>query len=467
MDLYRRVEQILEALRPVFRRQATFEWFVLLLWGVLLTSQPPAITSYLNGVGLGEGYYHQALHWFHSSAWTVSDLWKYWGKWLTGHACVRRLNGQLVYVGDGIKVGKEGKKMPGVKRLHQESADVSKAEWIRGHYFGALGLLLGAGGALFAVPVAVQLQDGIQDQDEESPQLTLVEKMAALCVQLMPAGSYAVLDAYFAAANLLKTFREHHLHLISRVRCTTVGKAPFSLLPGKRGRGRPRKWGTSVKLQDLFAQVESFCLHPIQLYGQTVNVLYYSVQLHWDSPDTLVQFVLTQLPCGKQIILLCSDLTLSAQEVIEAYGWRFKIEICFRTLIHLLGGFCYRFWLKVMPSATRWPKNLQLSSYPESFRQSVARKVEAFERFVNLNAIALGILQILSLEMTGSIWQKFPRWFRTLPSHGYPTEQVVRLTLQHSASMILSRSRPTLILQKFLADKTSSSEPSWTAWFTG
>jgi hypothetical protein len=31
-----------------------------------------------------------------------------------------------------------------------------------------------------------------------------------------------------------------------------------------------------------------------------------------------------------------SDLTLSAQAVIEAYGWHFKIEVCFRTLIHLL-----------------------------------------------------------------------------------------------------------------------------------
>jgi hypothetical protein len=46
MALYHRVEQILAALRPVFRRQATFEWFVFLLWGVLLASQPPAITSY-------------------------------------------------------------------------------------------------------------------------------------------------------------------------------------------------------------------------------------------------------------------------------------------------------------------------------------------------------------------------------------------------------------------------------------
>ena len=50
----------------------------------------------------------------------------------------------------GIKVGKERRKMPGVKRLHQESEDVSKPEWIRGHYFSALGLLLNADKALFA-----------------------------------------------------------------------------------------------------------------------------------------------------------------------------------------------------------------------------------------------------------------------------------------------------------------------------
>lgn len=46
---------------------------------------------------------------------------------------------------DGIKVSKEGRQMPGVKRLHQESANVNKPEWIRGHYFSALGLLLGQG----------------------------------------------------------------------------------------------------------------------------------------------------------------------------------------------------------------------------------------------------------------------------------------------------------------------------------
>ncbi|MGH2413036.1 MAG: hypothetical protein ACRDEA_04970, partial [Microcystaceae cyanobacterium] len=192
MELYHRVEQILGAMRPAFRRQRAFEWFVLLLWGVLLSSQPAAITSYLNAIGVSAGYYHQALHWFHSSAWSVAGLCHCWGRWLGEHPYVHRLNGQPVYVGDGIKVGKEGNKMPGVKRLHQESENVSKPEWIRGHYFGALGLLLGAGGALFAVPIQVELQDGIQGA--QTQKTTLVEKMAALCVKLMQSGSYGVLD---------------------------------------------------------------------------------------------------------------------------------------------------------------------------------------------------------------------------------------------------------------------------------
>jgi hypothetical protein len=79
----------------------------------------------------------------------------------------------------------------------------------------------------------------------------------------------------------------------------------------------------------------------------------------------------------------------------------------------------------------------------------------------------LGILQILSLELADSIGQQFPRWFRTLPNHGYPTEPVVRLTLQHLSNLIFARSKPTLLLPKFLTSKTTPSEPSWAQWFTG
>jgi hypothetical protein len=51
-------------------------------------------------------------------------------------------NGMPILIGDGVKQPKEGKKMPGVKRLHQESEDSSKAEYIFGHMFGVIGILV-------------------------------------------------------------------------------------------------------------------------------------------------------------------------------------------------------------------------------------------------------------------------------------------------------------------------------------
>jgi DDE superfamily endonuclease len=453
MKLYQRIEQILLELRPVFSREATFEWFVLLVWGVLLSQQAPAVTSYLNALGLGERYYHQALHWFQSGGFCVDQLCCAWGEWLSQHPAVERIQGQRLYVGDGIKVGKEGRKMPGVKGLHQESSDVSKPEWIRGHYFSALGLLLGSGGALFAVPIVFKLHDGIESVDAASKALTLVDKMAALCIAHMRAGSYVVLDAYYAAAKVLQPFRKQGLHLISRVRISTVAYAAFSRCPDKPGRGRPRKWGSAVPLQPLFAPPAACCKAVVWLYGQQTTVYYQCFELFWDSPDTTVLFVLTQLPNGKLMILLSSDVTIPAVQVIEAYGKRFKIEVCFRTLVQLLGGFAYQFWLKLLDKTTQFPTNLGLADYAPTQQRQIQQKVEAFERFVNLNAITLGILQILALELPQSVWRNFPRWFRTLPAHGYPTEQIVRITLQHLRPMIFVRSRPPLLLPQLLADK--------------
>ncbi|MGI0495597.1 transposase [Alkalinema pantanalense CENA528] len=327
MKLYRRIEQILLQFRPVFSRAATFEWFVLLFWGVLLTTQPSAVTRYLNALGLGEGYYHQALHWFHSSAFSVDGLCQHWSKWLSAHPQVEQLQGQRLYVGDGIKVAKEGRKMPGVKRLHQESSDVRKPEWIRGHYFSALSILMGAGTALFAVPLVFKLHDGIVEETASTQASTLVDKMSALCVTYMSWGSYVLLDAYYAAANVLQPLREHGLHLISRVRISTVAYAQFSPYPGTRGRGRPRKWGSKIKLQELFAPKEACLKTVVWLYGQQTTVYYQCFQLLWDSPDAAVLFVLTQLPNGKQIILLSSDVMLAAEQVIQGYGKRFKVEV--------------------------------------------------------------------------------------------------------------------------------------------
>ncbi len=236
-----------------------------------------------------------------------------------------RLKGQRVYVGDGIKVAKEGRKMPGVKGLHQESEDVSKPKWIRGHYFNALSILLRAGAAYFAVPIVLKVHDGLTAAataaSDAQPRTTLVTKMADLCTAYAQAGSDIVLDAYFACEPVMTRCRRHQVHLISRVRCSTVAHAPFSAVPTVKSPGRPRRWGSKVKLQTLFAPIEHCQQAKVWLYGQFVTVYYQCFELHWDSPETTVRFVLTQLANGRQFILVSTDGSLSGPEVIAADGF--------------------------------------------------------------------------------------------------------------------------------------------------
>jgi hypothetical protein len=310
-----------------------------------------------------------------------------------------------------------------------------------------------------AVPLILRLQDGLTTQMPATPakakakKTTLVTPMADLCRTYAQPSSYVVLDAYFACAPVLKRFRRHALHLISRMRCSTVAHVPFSTVPTIKEPGRPRQWGSKVKLQTLFAPIDQCQQAQVWLYGQLTTVYYQCFELYWDSPKSPVLLVLTQRPNIKHLILLSSDVSLSGPEVIATYGLRFKIEVTFRTRVHLLGGFAYRFWSKSMETAPTWPSNLNVADYPAEVQARLWAKVEAFERFVNLNAIALGVLQLLTLELPTQIWAHFPRWFRTLPNHGYLSERIAQLALQHQAGGLFSESPPTLLLAKFITAK--------------
>jgi hypothetical protein len=87
-----------------------------------------------------------------------------------------RVNGRLVLVGDGIKVPKRGKKMPGVKLLHQQSE--SKAEYIMGHSLQAVSILIQVANSFLAVPLAIRIHEGLVWSNRD--RRTLLDKMLAL-----------------------------------------------------------------------------------------------------------------------------------------------------------------------------------------------------------------------------------------------------------------------------------------------
>ena len=69
---------------------------------------------------------------------------------------------RLVCLADGIKAPKEGRKMPAVKLLHQQSASNSKPDYIMGHSFQAVSLLVqGPAGHVAAVPLVSRIHEGL------------------------------------------------------------------------------------------------------------------------------------------------------------------------------------------------------------------------------------------------------------------------------------------------------------------
>jgi len=444
MKLLRAVDELLPCFRSPFSHRATYEWFVLLLFSLLLREQAAGVTSCVNALGLSVRQYRNALHFFHSTTFSALDLSRYWLSALLSQSYLKRLNGQLVFVADGIKTSKEGQRMPGVKRLHQESQDNSKPEWIRGHLFGMLALLTGLGSHLFATPVAVELHDGLIDAEPQS----IVDRMARLAIALMPPGSYLVLDAYYTAANFLQAIRGAGLNAITRARINTVAYRPLPPRTTARTVGRPKRWGERVQLKTLFEQLETFTRVELNMYAEHRWALYRVIDLHWDSADVLVRFVLTKTPDGARYILLSTDVSLAPEQILLAYSWRFKIEVSFRALVHTMVGFGYHFWTKVETKAAMVGHNIDLGRLAANSARLVKRKIEAYQRFVTMAAIAMGILQHLALTMKDQVWASFPYWLLTRGDT--PSEAVVRAALRNELERISPTTSNGLLLTKLI-----------------
>ena len=118
-------------LRAACTRKRTFLWMGAALIGFSVRGDLLGVTSFVRVLGLDAMYYDRLLDLFHSPALRLADLTRLWARLvLAAHPGIERCGGMAVLVGDGLKVGKAGRKMPGVKKLHQESGSNTKPPFI-------------------------------------------------------------------------------------------------------------------------------------------------------------------------------------------------------------------------------------------------------------------------------------------------------------------------------------------------
>lgn len=156
------IDEILSFFRPCFTRKAAFNWFVILVVGLMLRSDHLGVTSVIRDLALRPDCYETMLHFFRASSWELDFLVSRWYQAVLHFAPLYREGDRAVLLGDGVKQAKEGRFMPGVKKLFQESEDSSKPEYIFGHMFGGLGILAGDVSKWFCIPLRFNIQDGLQ-----------------------------------------------------------------------------------------------------------------------------------------------------------------------------------------------------------------------------------------------------------------------------------------------------------------
>ena len=148
---------------PAFTRSSTFLWFAVALAATCARSDLRGVTSFVRALGLTERCYWRLLDMFYSTAVRRDELPALWSR-LVLSLLMRFLfcvNNRIVLLADGIKAPKTGRKMPGVKKLHQESQNNSKPEFIFGHSCQAIAVVARAAAGFFAVPLACAIHEGV------------------------------------------------------------------------------------------------------------------------------------------------------------------------------------------------------------------------------------------------------------------------------------------------------------------
>jgi len=282
------INDVIISFRSCFSRNATFEWFITVVIGLMVRTDNLGVTSIIRALYL-KAEYMGLIGFFRSKGWNLKELTSKWCEIIRDKAPLVTLKGAVIMVGDAVKGSKEGRKMPGVKRHHQESDNSSKPEYIYGHMFGSVGILAEKEDKQFCIPLSMTLQDGVKtiigwDEPTERQDSHVVETIRNAANASEHFGSaILLLDRQYLSVSALKTLDEAvakgcQLHIVTKAKsnCTAFQE------PEPNKRGRPRIKGESVKLFSLFdSEKDHFKMTEILLYGKPVKAKFHCVDLLW------------------------------------------------------------------------------------------------------------------------------------------------------------------------------------------
>jgi len=260
-----------------------------------------------------------------------------------------------------------------------------------------------------------------------------------------------VADAYYASGGVITPLLKNGHHLVTRAKTNAVAYLPAPKI-NKPAKGRPRIYGEKVRLKDMASDDSAFTSAPSPVYGERdVLVRFRVLDLLWKPVGRIVRFCIVHHPQRGTIFLLCTDVSLTALEILQLYSYRFKIELGFRQAVHVIGTYAYHFWMLGMKPQPRGGGDQFLHRTSDLYRQAVRRKLRAYHLYIQLGCIAQGLMQHLAINHTAEVWRCFRSWLRTMNPAMPPSELIVASTLRTTLQAFLTVSDFAPDLTKIIA----------------
>ena len=175
--------------------------------------------------------------------------------------------------------------------------------------------------------------------------------------------TYMVLDGHFGNHNALQMVRQHHLHLISKLRYDAALYFPYT--GPYAGRGPHRKYGDKVDYDDLPMPY----LKETMVEGHMKTCVYQMHLLHKEFTHPLNVVILAKTNLRTQarahVVLFSSDLELAYAPLVDYYGLRFQIEFNFRDAKQYWG---LEDFMNVTPAGVTNAANLSLFMVNVAYR---------------------------------------------------------------------------------------------------
>ncbi|MCP4128502.1 MAG: transposase, partial [Gammaproteobacteria bacterium] len=200
----------LGSFRSLFSHRRSWLKFAMIVLGFIASTEMGGVSSCCRFWLLDVNGYHSLLQFFHSRAWSLSELTRHWAVFvLAQQQMVELPGGRCVLLGDHTYVAKEGRRMPGVVTIHQDSETQSKPSYFRGQCWGALGVVVGSLAAPFCLPLGLRIHQGWkhlgQVDDQATRTQTLTHRLVRMALDFATAQdrpSILVLDAFFSVASV-------------------------------------------------------------------------------------------------------------------------------------------------------------------------------------------------------------------------------------------------------------------------